>query len=51
MRFSTVISRLTKEYEKAKELKFVRKPISYALYNTWKWSDRYEKARPVNESE
>lgn len=45
MRYSTVMSHLAKEYERAMESKWIRKPISYALYQTWKWCDTYEKDR------
>lgn len=45
MRLSTAIKRLTKEYDAAVLKKSVRKPLSYALYHTWKWADTYEKER------
>lgn len=45
MKYSTVMSHFAKEYEHAKENKVVRKPLSYALYHTWKWCDRYEDER------
>lgn len=47
MKLSTVITRLTKEYEKAKKDKHVRKPMSFALYQTWRWTEIYEKERTV----
>lgn len=47
MKISTVIAHLTKEYEKAKTNKMVRKPMSYALYRTWTWVDAYEKERKI----
>ena len=34
-----IIELLEKEYEKAKSLDFVRNPIAYALYQTWKAVD------------
>jgi hypothetical protein len=36
---------LIEEYGIAKENKYVQKPISYALYNTWKSWDKREKPR------
>ena len=33
------IKLLTKEYERAKRLSFVRNPVAYALYQVWKMSD------------
>lgn len=33
------INELKKQYEKAKKLDFVKKPIAYALYKTWKIFD------------
>lgn len=45
MKFSTVIAHLTKEYDRAKANKMVRKPMSYALYHTWTWVDAYEKEK------
>lgn len=49
MRLSTAIRHLTKEYEKAVKLEFVVKPLSYALYQTWRWADKNEKRRELNE--
>lgn len=42
MKLTTIISHLTKEYEKAKDLSMIRKPFSFALYQTWKWCDEVE---------
>lgn len=36
MSFEEVVELLKAEYEKAKTLKFVRKPLAYAIYKTWK---------------
>jgi hypothetical protein len=33
------------EYEKAKKLDYVQKPISYALYQTWKKVDKKERKK------
>lgn len=40
MSFDEVVQLLKEEYEKAKTLKFVRKPLPYALYKTWKIVDK-----------
>lgn len=45
MRTNTVVKRFLETYEKAKKNEFVNKPISYALYQTWKLADTYEKPR------
>ena len=41
MRFTMekVIELLEQEYEKAKNLEYVRDPLAYALYHTWKKVD------------
>lgn len=39
MRIETAISKLIKEYERAKNLEFVRNPVAYALYQVWKMAD------------
>lgn len=31
--------------------KYIKKPITWALYKTWKWADKYEKEREVNADE
>lgn len=36
---------LYEEYKRAKEIEWVNKPISYALYHTWKHFDCIEKSR------
>ena len=45
MKYSTIMARLAKEYEHALVTKWVRKPLSYALFQTWRWCDTYEKER------
>ena len=42
---------LEKEYTKAQRMEFVRKPISYALYQTWKKVDQTEKEGTTNDGE
>lgn len=39
MTLEKAIEILKKEYEKAKQLEWVRNPIAYALYKTWKQAD------------
>lgn len=45
MKLETAINLLRKEYEKAVNLEYVRKPLAYALYHTWRQVDRKEKER------
>lgn len=45
MKFETVVKRLTKEYNKVKDKPKVKKPIAYALYQTWKFVNIYERER------
>lgn len=48
MSIGTAITHLLSAYDRAKADKSIRKPISYAFYNTWKWCDTYEKERKEN---
>ena len=43
------IMHLISEYDRAKEADHIHKPISYALYQTWKVWDSKEKARGSEE--
>ena len=45
MTMNDVIILLGKNYTRALTLKFVRKPLSYALFQTWHEVDRKEKER------
>lgn len=45
MTIKHALNHLAKEYEKASKKKFIIKPISYALYQTWRWADKLEKSR------
>ena len=38
MTLAKAIRILEKEYETAKKLEMVRKPLSYALYKTWRYN-------------
>ena len=42
------LERLT---EKAVKNPAIRKPIAWALYQTWKWADEHEKPREAGEEE
>lgn len=44
MTLEDAIKRLKKEYEKAKANPYVRDPVAFALYQTWKVADnRFKK--------
>jgi hypothetical protein len=45
------IMNLIEEYDIAKDNEYVRKPISYALYHTWRRWDEKEKPRNVESEE
>lgn len=49
MKVETIIQYFIASYEVAKETDYVRKPMSFALYRTWKWCDEIEKERELNE--
>lgn len=49
MKLETVIKRITREYNKVKDKQHIKKPIAYALYQTWKFVDIYEKERKTDE--
>ena len=40
MKIETAINKIQKEYERAKNLEFVRNPMAYALYQVWKEADK-----------
>ena len=39
------VEMLQEEYSKAKQQAYIRKPMAYALYETWKKFDEMEKVR------
>lgn len=45
MTLDRVIAELKKQYEYALKKPFIRRPLSYALYQTWKWVDKRERNR------
>jgi hypothetical protein len=40
MDIETAIKKLRAEYERAKNLEFVRNPLAYALFQVWKLADK-----------
>lgn len=40
MKIDTAIKQLKEEYERARNLEFVRDPVAYALYQVWKKADK-----------
>ena len=47
MTIEKAIHLLLEEYKKAKKNDYILKPISFALYNVWKYFDSREKSRKV----
>ena len=45
MDIEAAIKKLRAEYERAKNLEFVRNPLAYALYQVWKLADKDGGAR------
>lgn len=37
-----IIDKFNENYKKAITLKYVKKPISWSLYRTWRWFDKNE---------
>lgn len=48
MTLEKAIKVLEKEYAKAQNLAFVRKPLAYALYRVWKMADADVNERQVD---
>ena len=46
-RYQKVIKMLAEEYRKAQSYAWVRKPMSYALYQVWRYFNAHEKSRIV----
>ena len=40
MTLETAVKMLESEYEKAKKMEYIRKPLAYALYRVWRKADR-----------
>ena len=41
------IQKVGEEYVRAIRLSFVRKPISYALFQAWRFFDQVEEEKPI----
>lgn len=48
---SKAVKMVTEEYRKALSQVSVRKPMSYALYQVWRYFDQHEKSRLAERSE
>ena len=46
MKIEKAIKRLMQEYEKARNLEYVRNPVAYAMYHVWKEADTDDKPKP-----
>lgn len=44
MTLEKAIKMIEEEYERAKKMDFVKKPIAYALYQVWKKADESKEA-------
>lgn len=45
IKLTTLEKRLARNYQRAIENDAIKKPGAWALYQTWKWADRYEAIR------
>lgn len=45
MTLKLAIQYLTKKYDLAQQNEYIKKPLAWALYQTWKYVDSKEKAR------
>ncbi|MBQ2747818.1 MAG: hypothetical protein IJF28_05040 [Firmicutes bacterium] len=45
MRLEEAIDLLRKEYERAKNIEYVKKPLAWALFQVWRKADNTEKER------
>ena len=48
MTIEKAIHVLFENYDAVKDNPYIKKPMAYALYNTWQYADRTEKERKVN---
>ena len=42
MKIENAIKYLYKQYEKAKAMEYIKKPLAWALYQTWRYVDKEE---------
>ena len=47
MTIEKAIHELVNEYNRVKDNVGIRKPVSFALYNVWRYADNNEKERPI----
>ena len=45
MTLAKAIEMLVKEYERAKHIEYVQKPLAWALFQVWKQADKEEKKK------
>ena len=45
MKIEDALNLVQKEYEKSKELEFVKDPVAYSLYKVWKLADADKRNR------
>lgn len=50
-KYQKAIKMLAEEYRKAQASVWVEKPISYALYQVWRYFDTHEKSRMAESEE
>lgn len=43
MTIENAIKYLYKQYEEAKAMEYIKKPLAWALYQTWRYVDKEEK--------
>lgn len=49
MTIEKAIHELINEYNRVKDNVGIRKPVSFALYNVWKYADKHEKEKSIKE--
>lgn len=49
MTIEKAIHELINEYNRIKDNVGIGKPVSFALYNVWKYADKHEKKRSINQ--
>lgn len=45
---SKAIDKLMENYNTALSNRFIRKPMAWAIFQTWKWADENEREREVD---
>jgi hypothetical protein len=49
MTIEDVVRHVYTIYHAAKDQEYINKPLSFAVYETWKWIDKQEKPRRTKE--